>query len=146
MGILGRIFGTSPPGPSAPRPSDIDRAVERYRQLLRSESPEAAEEAYRAAFAQLTKEQRVEVLRVLSQELDEPTPPGADADPETLSHAAKRMEVREPGSVERALRRAAATGVPYGGLIGAVALGFVAPAIVHGIFADDGLDDLGDYD
>jgi hypothetical protein len=122
--------------------------VERYQKLLRSESPEAVEEAHRAAFAKLTSDQRVEVLRVLSQALGEPTPPdtASDADPETLSRAATRMEEREPGSVERALRRTAATGAPYGGLIGAVALGFAAPAIVHGLFADDGLDDLGDYD
>ena len=61
MGFLDRLFGTD--GAAAPaarrgQPTDDERAIERYRYLLRTAPPETIEEVHREAFAKLTEEQR----------------------------------------------------------------------------------------
>src|SRR4051794_12871643 len=86
MGLLDRLFGRrdryddrgshgyddrssgyqSPQAPpSAPRSAD-EQAIERYRYLLRTAPPEKIEEAHAEAFAQLSPEQRRQVLEQLS--------------------------------------------------------------------------------
>lgn len=137
MGILNRIFGSGE-AKSQPAPSGAeDRALERYRYLLRTAPPDAIEAAHAEAFAQLTGEQRAQVLRELSAEL----PPGerdvgADRDdPKSLARLATRAELRQPGTMERALDRGAG-GMLGGGLLTSVAGAFIGSAIARQMFGD----------
>ena len=78
--------------------TDDERAIERYRYLLRTAPPETIEEAHAEAFAQLTPEQREMVLRELSREVPErELADVTDAgDPRALARAATRAELRRP--------------------------------------------------
>ena len=77
------------------RPSSDDQAVERYRYLLRTASPDQLEAVHAEAFARLTGEQRRQVLEAVSSEL----PAGARGDdPRALARAATRMEMSKPAS------------------------------------------------
>lgn len=106
MGLLDRLFGRDEPErpapTTAPRTDDVrtedERAVERYRYLLRTAPPEQIEQAHAEAFAKLTPEQRREVLQQLST--DDPSTPASD-DPRTLARSATRAEMRQPGTLER---------------------------------------------
>src|SRR4051812_17952539 len=121
MGLLDRLFGRrdryddrrsygyddgssgyqSPQAPrSAPRSAD-EQAIERYRYLLRTAPPEKIEEAHAEAFAQLSPEQRRQVLEQLSAAVPAGERPRAD-DARTLARAATRAELRQPGILERA--------------------------------------------
>src|SRR5437763_16749675 len=93
---------TRTPPPAAPPRSADDRAVERYRYLLRTAPPDQIEEAHAQAFAQLTPEQRRQVLEQLSAAVPEADRPRPD-DPRTLARAATRAELRRPGLLARAL-------------------------------------------
>src|SRR4051794_21595278 len=124
MGLLDRLFGRRPryqdpgyrdPGYRDPgcqdhdrpygdrargsrgRPSD-EQAIQRYRYLLRTAPPDQIEEAHAEAFAQLTPEQRRQVLEQLSAAGERPP---AD-DPRSLARTATRAELRRPGFLERA--------------------------------------------
>jgi hypothetical protein len=128
MGLLSRLFGrdrgqrspygpgyTDPyaqqgygyarqdPGPQAARParSEDERAVERYRYLLRTAPPDQVEAAHAEAFAKLTPEQRRQVLEQLAAATPAGERPRSD-DPQTLARAATRAEFRQPGTLERA--------------------------------------------
>src|SRR5690348_7881105 len=106
MGLLDRLLGRrdryaqqdyrAPAPPSAPRSED-QRAIERYRYLLRTAPPDQIEEAHAEAFAQLTPEQRRQVLDQLAAAGEQPQ--GDDA--RSLARAATRAEVRRPGILER---------------------------------------------
>src|SRR4051812_19130451 len=132
MGLLDRLFGRrdryddrrsygyddgssgyqSPQAPrSAPRSAD-EQAIERYRYLLRTAPPEKIEEAHAEAFAQLSPEQRREVLEQLSAAVPKGERPRAD-DARTLARAATRAELRQPGILERAF--GGGYGPGYGG-------------------------------
>src|SRR5688500_19125245 len=114
MGFLDRLFGRDEPeqqqpdpARQAPRRGAVDgeqltdeRALERYRYLLRTAPPEAIEQAHAEAFAQLTPAQRRLVLEGLNGDL----PPGERADrddPQSLARMATRAELRRPGTLER---------------------------------------------
>ena len=123
MGLLSRLFGRRQAGyddrryddgygydpgyeydqrparPAAPRSAD-EQAVERYRYLLRTAPPDQIEEAHAEAFAQLTPEQRRQVLGQLSEGVPASERPRSD-DPRTLARAATRAELRQPGFMER---------------------------------------------
>ncbi|MGH3474890.1 MAG: hypothetical protein ACRDOT_08260, partial [Aeromicrobium sp.] len=73
MGFLDRLLGRDQDTPRRrdPTASDDDRAIERYRYLLQTAPPEQIEQAHEEAFAQLTPEQRREVLEALSTETPE---------------------------------------------------------------------------
>jgi hypothetical protein len=127
MGLLSRLFGrdrgqrspygpgyTDPyapqgygyaqqdPGPQAqPARSEDERAIERYRYLLRTAPPDQVEAAHAEAFAKLTPEQRQQVLEQLAAATPASERPRAD-DPQTLARAATRAEIRQPGTLERA--------------------------------------------
>jgi hypothetical protein len=117
MGLLDRLFGRrdrsgggawGAPGdqgrPAAPPPtprSADDRAIARYRYLLRTAPPDQIEDAHAEAFGQLTPEQRRQVLEQLSAAVPEDERPRAD-DARTLARAATRAELRRPGILERA--------------------------------------------
>src|SRR5262245_51770544 len=108
MGLLDRLFGnagTNQPAPvenRAPRGNADEQAIERYRYLLRTAPPDALEEAHREAFAQLTPEQRAQVLQELSQTVPAAERANARADdPNALARLATRAELRQPGTLER---------------------------------------------
>lgn len=160
MGLLDRLFGRRGPEPQeryAPPPSrsaapgtEDDRAVERYRYLLRTAPPEQIEQAHAEAFAKLTPEQRRQVLHELSTE--DPSTPASD-DPRSLARSATRAEMRQPGTLERTFggRGAGGFGGGYGagglgmgGVIGGTLLASVAGAFIGTAVADALLpDDLG---
>ena len=80
MGLLDRLFGRgrqgyqqqyAPPsqhGSPRGRPENLpdDQAIARYRYLLRTAPPEQIEQAHAEAFAQLTVDQRQQVLAPVS--------------------------------------------------------------------------------
>jgi len=142
MSFLSRLFGGSPephddggrrvetPGSAGsdavPRagPTADERAVERYRYLLRTAPPDAIEQAHAEAFAQLTPAQRRRVLEGLTRDL----PPGERADrddPRSLARTATRAELRRPGTLERAFGATDPRG-PAGGAGGLLAGSFLS--------------------
>src|SRR3954465_1994783 len=115
MGLLDRLFGRgrhdqqeytaprqygSPPGGAEQLPDD--QAIARYRYLLRTAPPEQIEQAHTEAFSQLTVDQRQQVLAQLAAAVPAGERPRTD-DPETLARVATRAEMRQPGTLERAL-------------------------------------------
>jgi hypothetical protein len=130
MGLLDRLFGRRTHAPEygqqqyghAPdhRPSapagrreqlPDDQAIARYRYLLRTAPPEQIEQAHAEAFSQLTVDQRQQVLAQLAAAVPAGERPRTD-DPETLARVATRAEMRQPGTLERAL---GGYGPGYGG-------------------------------
>jgi hypothetical protein len=116
MGLLDRLFGRNrrddgrgyappsqyggPQGRSEALPDE--QAVARYRYLLRTAPPEQIEQAHTEAFSQLTVDQRQQVLAQLAAAVPAGERPRTD-DPETLARVATRAEMRQPGTLERAL-------------------------------------------
>ena len=143
MGLLDRLLGRRNDrptwgGPAAPPTqgrSEDEVAIERYRYLLRTAPPEQVEEAHAEAFAKLTPEQRRQVLAELSSQV----PPGERAqsdDPRSLARMATRAEMRQPGTMERALARPGMGGMGMGGMIAGSLLASVAGAFVGTAIAD----------
>lgn len=118
MGLLDRLLGRQPrddrgyrtPPPPAPAGSEDQRALERYRYLLRTAPPDQIEQAHAEAFAQLTPEQRRQVLEQLAAAGEAPR---AD-DARTLARAATRAEIRQPGILERVFGGGYHRGPGYG--------------------------------
>lgn len=144
MGFLDRLLGRDEPratgaaggGRGSGELTD-EQALERYRYLVRTAPPERTEEAHEEAFARLTPEQRSQALRELSASVPEGERADGE-DPRSLARLATRAELREPGSVERALGRG---GVGAG--IGATLLGSFAAAFAGTIVAQSLMDELG---
>src|SRR4051795_8582048 len=88
-----------------------DQAIARYRYLLRTAPPEQIEQAHAEAFAQLTTDQRQQVLAQLAAAVPAAERPRTD-DAGTLARVATRAEMRQPGTLERAL---GGYGPGYGG-------------------------------
>jgi hypothetical protein len=164
MGFLDRLLGREPrqeqpyrqpygarPADARP-PADPDQAaIERYRYLLRTAPPDAIEQAHAEAFAQLTPEQRRQVLDGLAAEVP-PAERATDDDPRSLARMATRAELRQPGTLERSFGRAGGVGGGLGGgmgmggmiagsLLASVAGAFVGTAIADSLFD---LSDQGD--
>jgi hypothetical protein len=132
MGFLDRLFGTD--GAAAPaarraRPTDDERAIERYRYLLRTAPPETIEEVHREAFAKLTEEQRAMVYEELSKGAGTGERP-LSSEPATLARAATRAEMRNPGTLERSLSNPAYNGPGFGGMIASSLIGTVAGYVI----------------
>ena len=89
-------YDDAPPPRRARTPDE--QAIERYRYLLRTAPPDQIEQAHAEAFAQLTADQRRQVLEQLSAAGERPQ---AD-DARSLARAATRAELRRPGTLERA--------------------------------------------
>ena len=154
-GAVGRSTPRSPSGfagglPPAGPPTD-ERAVERYRYLLRTAPPEAIEQAHAEAFAQLTPAQRRLALEGLNGDL--PPQERADRDdPRSLARVATRAELRRPGTLERAFggMGPGGTGIGLGRLVAVDFLSTVAGVVVGTAIADaifsDGGDDEGAQD
>ncbi|MFP5369249.1 MAG: hypothetical protein ACLGI3_00640, partial [Actinomycetes bacterium] len=94
-------YGAPGPAPQHGRLPD-SQAIERYRYLLRTAPPEQIEQAHAEAFAQLTVDQRQQVLAQLAAVVPSGERPRTD-DPATLARVATRAEIRQPGILERAL-------------------------------------------
>ena len=159
MGFLDRLMGR--PAEPAPRPAPRyggreltpdEAAVERYTYLLRTAPPDQIEQAHAEAFAQLTPDQRREVLQRLSAEV----PPGeraASEDPAQLARMATRAEMRRPGTLQRSFGGGGIGmgGLIAGGLLSSVAGAFIGTAIADAMFdlsddRDGGDGDGGDGD
>ncbi|WP_369370282.1 hypothetical protein AB1046_15980 [Promicromonospora sp. Populi] len=128
-------YGTAPVYGSAASTgrSEDEVAVERYRYLLRTAPPDRVEEAHAEAFAQLTPEQRTQVLAQLS----ETVPPGERAtsdDPRDLARMATRAEMRNPGTLERNF--GASRGPGFGSMLGASMLGTIGGMVIGSAVAD----------
>jgi hypothetical protein len=155
VGFLDRLFGSTksstaepwaaePPGRA--RPTTDEQAIERYRYLLRTAPPETIEEAHAEAFAQLTPEQRQQVLAQLSRELPEHERTSAYADdPRSLARLATRTEMRQPGSLERSFGGMSGRGMGFGGTVASSFLGafaglLIGSAIAEQFFGDESAD------
>ena len=152
MGFLDRLLGREPrtqQPPYAPQPpahpvpggglrpaaGDDERAVARYRYLLRTAPPEALEQVHAEAFARLTPEQRSQVLAELSRDLPAgERPPGAD--PQPLARSATRAELRQPGYLEHAFSRGRFGGGGMGGSLVGSMMGTIAGVVIGSALAD----------
>jgi hypothetical protein len=155
MGFLDRLLGrerrdpdergyeSEPPRRDDDVSAEDERALERYRYLLRTAPPERIEQAHEEAFAKLTPEQRRLALEQLSREV--PDEPGRDDDPRSLARLATRAEMRRPGTVERAFGGRGMGGMGMGGLgMGAGLLGSFATAFAGTLAAQALFSDLAD--
>lgn len=135
MGFLDRLFGA--PDDEAPAvaprrqqpPTEDQRAVERYRYLLRTAPPETIEQVHAEAFAKLSESQRALVYEELSKGAGTGERP-MSSEPATLARAATRKEMRDPGSLERTLTGAGAAAPTFGSMLGASILGTVAGYVI----------------
>lgn len=114
---------------------DDQRAIERYRYMLRTAPPDDIERAHADAFAQLSPEQRATVLRELSRQVPDSEAATSD-DPQSLARMATRAEMRQPGTIERTF--AGVQGPGLGGMfLSTVAGAFVGTAIASAFFDND---------
>ena len=135
MGFWDRLLGRAPqltsqePQRTAarPAPNADEQALDRYRYLLRTAPPEAIEQAHAEAFAQLTPEQRRQVLTELGRDLA-PGEQSASEDPREMARMATRAELRQPGTMERAL--GGGRGMGMGGLLAGSLLASVAGSVI----------------
>ena len=127
-------------GTSGRDPDEV--AVERYRYMLRTAPPETVENAHAEAFAKLSTDQRRKVLEGLGNAVPASERAASD-DPRSLARMATRAEMREPGTMERALGGGRG-GMGMGGLVAGSLLASVAGAFVGTAIADAFLgDELG---
>ena len=145
------LFGSKPTSQPVSTPStsnEDEQAVARYRYLLKTAPPEAIEQAHAEAFAQLTPEQRRQVLQQVSQvtpDAERPVLERNPNDPQTLARAATRAEMRQPGVLERMFgARSAAPGgatfgaVPgFGSMMAGSLLGSVAGTVLGSMIAQE---------
>jgi hypothetical protein len=154
MGFLDRLLGREGRDPAraddsersqrdATVSAEDERALERYRYLVRTAPPERIEEAHEEAFAKLTPEQRRLALEQLSRQAPDEAARGDD--PRSLARLATRAEMRQPGTVERAFGGRGMGGMGVGGLgMGAGLLGSFATAFVGTLAAQALFSDLAD--
>jgi hypothetical protein len=162
MGLIDKLLGRDEPAQEARAPRHTapegravdpdEAAVERYRYMLRTAPPDTIEEAHAEAFAKLTPEQRRQVLAELSAAVPAGERAASD-DPRSLARMATRAELREPGTMERALGgRGGGMGGPgmgmgsmfAGTLLAGVAGSFIGSSIAHSFFNDGGNDAYAD--
>jgi hypothetical protein len=150
MGFLDRLLGrerrdpdyrgyeSEPPRRDADVSTEDERALERYRYLVRTAPPERIEQAHEEAFAELTPEQRRLALEQLSREV--PDEPARGDDPRSLARLATRAELRRPGTVERAFGGRAIGGIGGlgmgAGLLGSFATAFAGTLAAQALFSD----------
>lgn len=112
-------------------PATSTDAVERYRYLLRTASPEQIEQAHAEAFATLSADERREVLRALARTDEAPT----NDSPAALARSATRLEVRQPGAIERLFGNQSAGR----SILTSLAAGFAGSAVYGLLFGRPGL-------
>lgn len=148
MGLLDRLLGREPQRPPTPmpvpsgRPYEVppprdgasvedERAIARYRYLLRTAPPEDIERVHTEAFAQLNQEQRQMVLQRLTEDLPEAERPRT-AEPADLARSATRAELSRPGYLQRSF----GGGPGLGGMFAGSMLGTIAGVVVGSAVAD----------
>ena len=132
MGFLDRLFGPDEVAPAATRreaTDDDQRAIERYRYLLRTAPPETIEEVHREAFSKLTEEQRAVIYEELSKGAGTGERP-LSSEPATLARAATRAEMRKPGTLESSFSNPAYRGPGFGSMIASSLIGTVAGYVI----------------
>lgn len=112
--------------------STTPEAVSRYQYLLRTANPSQIEQAHEQAFAAMTPTERAEVLRALSTTAEVPT----DASASSLARSATRLEVQQPGALQRVLGNQASLGTT---LLASLAAGFVGSAAWSSVTGGDGV-------
>ncbi|HVK54592.1 MAG TPA: hypothetical protein VM532_06130 [Burkholderiales bacterium] len=113
-----------------------EQAIARYRYLLRTASPEAIEQAHAEAFAQLTLEQRRQVLEQIAKNAsasERTSVEKSEVSPEALARIATRAEIRRPGAMESMFGRAG--GIGLGGLMAGSLLSSIAGTVVGSMIA-----------
>jgi len=128
MGFFDNLFGTGQPAPEqrAPRRTDDEVAVERYRYLLRTAPPETVEQVHAEAFSKLTPAQRDLLFDELTKNAAEGDAP-TSKEPAALAVSATRSELRNPGTMERSL---GGQGMGFGGMVASSLLGTVAGYVI----------------
>ncbi|HUR16488.1 MAG TPA: hypothetical protein VMZ33_04340 [Candidatus Limnocylindrales bacterium] len=112
------------------------QAVERYRYMLRTAPPDDIERAHAEAFAQLSPDQRRQLLQGLSQQVPPTEIPTSD-DPQSLARMATRAEMRQPGTMERTFGGYGGPGL--GGMFFSTLAGaFIGTAIAGAFLSDHG--------
>lgn len=116
----------TPPRPAA---TEEDRAVARYRYLLRTAPPEQLEALHAEAFARLSPEQRQALLRELAAAA--PDEAGSSSEPADLARAATRAEARNPGTLQGAFSRGSSGGgMGMGGMFAGSMMGTIAGVVI----------------
>ena len=129
-------------GEAARPEADDERAIARYRYMLKTAPPEVIEQAHAEAFAQLTPEQR----RLVLQKIAEGMPASeralvgqGDANPQGLARMATRAELRQPGAMDRMFGQTGGVGMGRliaGSLLGSIAGTVIGSMIAREFFAD----------
>ncbi|WP_254678344.1 hypothetical protein [Curtobacterium sp. SGAir0471] len=149
----GQPGGQQPGGQQGAASTEDERAVERYRYLLRTAPPERIEEVHAEAFATLSPEQRRMVYEEFTRSAPDGEAPRGD-DPRSLAQAATRSEIRQPGFMERSLggmnggagAMGQRGGPSFGRMIGASILGTVAGYVIGSAIMSAFLPDPGSFD
>jgi hypothetical protein len=163
MGFLDKLLGREPlqqqrptpaptgqpyavPPPRGGASTEDERAIARYKYLLRTAPPEDIEKVHTEAFGKLTPEQRQMVLQRLNEDLPEGERPRSD-EPADLARSATRAEMSRPGYLQGAFGGGRpggmGTGMGMGGMIAGSMLGTIAGVVVGSAVADalfDGYD------
>ena len=133
-------FGRSNPSQTAQ--SADEQALARYRYMLKTAPPETIEQAHAEAFAQLTPEQRRQVLQAMRDDVPAAERAMAEqggATPQALARMATRAEIRQPGTLGS---------IMAGSLLSSIAGAVIGSMIARQFFADPGSSDtdVGDTD
>jgi hypothetical protein len=160
MGFLDRLLGREPlqqqpqyerqqppptgqpysvPAPSGGASTEDERAIARYKYLLRTAPPEDIERVHAEAFEKLSPEQRQMVLQRLTEDLPAGERP-ASAEPTDLARSATRAELQRPGYLQGSFGRG---GMGMGGMFAGSMLGTIAGFVVGSAIADAMLGDYG---
>ncbi|MGO4341533.1 hypothetical protein [Pedococcus sp. 2YAF34] len=145
----GAPSASSGPGRTQAGSGEDERAIARYRYLLRTAAPEALEQVHAEAFGHLTPDQRAQVLTELSRDLPPGERPTGD-DPQSLARTATRAELRQPGYLEQTFTRSRFSGMGgmggmgMGGTILGSMMGSIAGVVVGSAIADAMFDGYGD--
>jgi hypothetical protein len=146
MGFLDRLFGGDETDEAPPRRRPLtedERAVERYRYLLRTAPPETIEQVHAEAFGRLSEQQRAQIYEELSRDAGTGERP-LSSEPATLARAATRAEMRNPGTLERSFQGPSFGGMIAGSLLGTVAGYVIGSALVSAFLPwDAGYDAAG---
>jgi hypothetical protein len=116
-------------------PSEDERALARYRYMLKTAPPETIEQAHVEAFASLTPEQRRMLLEQLRAEIPEAERAYATENPQALARLATRAEVRQPGTMERVFSRIPAAAPGFGGMMAGSLFGSLAGTVLGTMIA-----------
>jgi len=126
------MIGFGRTNPSQTAQSADEQALARYRYMLKTAPPETIEQAHAEAFAQLTPEQRRQVLQAMGENVPPAERAMAEqggATPQALARMATRAEVRQPGTLGS---------IMAGSLLSSIAGAVIGSMIARQFFADPG--------